>query len=119
MIACLSEHISCYSFAEVKSVYAHRMELADDTPREAVTTARLLREALLLKLAEIDAQIEACRRRVGVIEGSFGLTQDELDSALARHSLVISQTEAETWHAELERLASLATDRRHLLAILG
>lgn len=119
MIACLSEYRQLYTFAEVNSVNAHRIEPADDKRRDAVATARLLREALLLKLAETDARIESCRHRVDAIEGRFGLTQDELDSALARHSLAISQEEAEAWHAELELLDALATDRQHLLAILG
>lgn len=119
MIACLSEYIPWYSFAEVRSVSAHRVEPVEERRHEAAMTARLLREALLLKLSEIEAQIEICRHRVETIEGRFGLSQDELDSALARHSLAISQDEAETWHSELELLDSLARDRRHLQAILG
>jgi len=119
MIACLSEYMPWYSFAEVRSVNAHRIEPVEERRHEAAATARLLREALLLKLAEIEVQIEHCRRRVAIIEDRFGLTQDELDSALARHSLAISHEEAETWHAELELHESLAADRQHLMAILG
>ncbi len=98
---------------------AHRIERADEKRRDAVATARLLREALLLKLAETESRIESCRHRVDAIEGRFGLTQAELDSALARRSLAISEEEAAAWHAELELLDALAIDRQLLLAILG
>jgi len=119
VIACLSEYRQLYTFAEVNSVNAHRIERADEKRRDAVATARLLREALLLKLAETESRIESCRHRVDAIEGRFGLTQAELDSALARRSLAISEEEAAAWHAELELLDALAIDRQLLLAILG
>lgn len=119
MLACLSEFLPWYSFAEVNPVIAQRAVPSSFQNRDAVSTARLLREALLLKLDSIGMQIESCQERIEAIEGRFGLPQDELDAALSRGSLAISVSEAEAWHAELELLDSLRNDKRQLLALLG
>ncbi|HEY9069368.1 MAG TPA: hypothetical protein VIV61_03870 [Candidatus Ozemobacteraceae bacterium] len=119
MFACLAAFLPWYSPAEVKPVIPHRSDLPSQQPREAVATARLIHEALLLKLEAVETQIETCRRRIAVIEAGFGMTQAELDLALARGSLRISADEAERWRAELERFESLREDRRRILSMIG
>ncbi|HNW36676.1 MAG TPA: hypothetical protein PKM25_17190 [Candidatus Ozemobacteraceae bacterium] len=118
MLACLSEFMPWYSFAEVNSAAAHRIEPPSTQKNEAISAARLLREALFLKLDDLDTQIDACRQRIDAIEGRFGLSQEELDIALAQASLTISVSEAEIWHAELELLDSLKNDRNRILAMV-
>ncbi len=119
MLACLAAFLPWYSSAEVKPVIPHRSDRSSLPPREAVATARLIHEALLLKLEAVEAQIRACGRRIASIEEGFGLTQAELDLALSRGSLRISEQEAERWRAELERLEVLREDRRRILAMIG
>jgi|GEM_PF-2200127 len=118
MLACLSEFTPCYSFAEVNSVAVHRIETLSMQRHDAISTARLLREALFLKLDELDAQVTACRQRIEAIEGRFGLSPAELDAALAQGCLAISIRDAEIWHAELELLDLLDNDRKHILSMI-
>lgn len=118
MPACLSEFLPWYSFAEVNSVTVHRFE-RPAPGEDAVSAAWLLHEALVLKLAEIEQQIDSCRQRIDAIEAQFGLTPPELDAALAEGRLAVSMGEAESWRDELELLELLSEKRRRIVAMVG